>query len=307
MGEKKMFNKLLDWASNKVQKFTGETERRQLVQQFKDTYENFRYIISEIIDRINLVIGEFNAKIEELNEYRNTKVKNNIKYLGIFLGQFGNLKKVGDFALEEKQVQVELPQKQFEIVEDYISDIDWSKGDVFSKTFFKGVIGVRFETRKLNAETTSKLHEFELAGNRAIELAELNYEYIKQDIEILGLYQDSVKAISDTIEEKIIPEMQLVQAFLQCDQIKNQILANNDISVKEENDISLLAGTKYNKHYEFIKNTFMFFVISSKIYNTPVLTNLLTNEQHEKEYQRVLNYIEVLEEQQKKLSAYAIK
>jgi hypothetical protein len=39
----------------------------------------------------------------------------------------------------------------------------------------------------------------------------------------------------------------------------------------------MLRDTPYQKHYLFVKNVFLFYVLSCKIYNTPVLTRLLNN------------------------------
>jgi len=298
---KRLVDRGLDKAASAVQNFTGETERRNLVSEIKTFYENFKRDLSKKIHAINLVIEAFNKKIEALNDYRRETVKRNINSLGKFLSHFGTLKSTGQFALEEKQSQVEHPKKQLETIENYIDDVDWSKDEVFTKTFFKGVMGVRRETKKLNISATGKLGELKLEEKRALKLADSKQQFVKEDIQILEMYQDSVKAISETIEEKIIPEMELIQAFLQCDEIKNQILANQAIALKEKTDISLLAGTIHHKHYQFIKNTFMFFTISRKIYNTPVLTRLMNNEQHKEERQTVLQYGETLTEQQELL------
>ena len=42
-------------------------------------------------------------------------------------------------------------------------------------------------------------------------------------------------------------------------------------------NICTLIGTPYEQHYQFIKNALMFYVISCKIYDTPVLTHLLSH------------------------------
>ncbi|MFA9559200.1 hypothetical protein ACERII_17970 [Evansella sp. AB-rgal1] len=303
---RELSDKFLDSAASKVQSFTGETERRQLVARLKSIYDDIRMRLEEQILHINSAIDIFNHKVGELNQYRVSTVQKNITNLGLFLCQFGSLKHVGNFQSEEKQERVVLPRKQFEVVESYIDHVDWSKDDVFSKTFFKSVFGVRRETLKLNVEATTRIGELELSGERSIELAKWKEQCVNEDIEILDMYQHSVKMISETIEEKVIPEMELIQAFLQCDQIKNQVLANQEIAVKENGDISLLTGTLHHKHFQFIKNTFMFFLLSSKIYNTPVLTNLMNNEKHDQERNEVLQYKEMIAEQQQKLHSTRI-
>lgn len=302
-----MLDSLLDWAAEKVQNFTGESDRRRLVEQFKLVHIEFQNIITEIVEKINIAIGIFNEKIDELNSYRQNKVKKNIFILGVFLSQFGKLREVGDYADEDKHSEIDVPKKQFQQSEDFIKDIDWSKDDVFEKTFFKSIFGVRAETRKINQETTQKIEEFKMECEEMVRLAENKNDFINQDIMIADMYSDCVKSISNTIEEKVLPELELVQAFLQCDEIKNNLLANKEVEIKKENDITLLAGSMYDKHYQFIKNTFMFFIISSKIYNTQVLTNLLNDGKHDEEEKIVRGYTEILEEHQNKLEQYSMK
>ena len=37
-----LFDDILDWAADKVQTVTGEKERRRLVSEFKDVYDEFK-------------------------------------------------------------------------------------------------------------------------------------------------------------------------------------------------------------------------------------------------------------------------
>ena len=81
---------ILDWAADKVQTVTGEKERRQLVQELKNKYIEFKDILMERISILNTVIKEFNNKIRNLNTIREQKVRTNIEKLHNFLGKFGN-------------------------------------------------------------------------------------------------------------------------------------------------------------------------------------------------------------------------
>ena len=46
---------MLDWAADKVQTFTGEKERRQLVQEYKDTYIQFKNSVEHLIKSVSLM------------------------------------------------------------------------------------------------------------------------------------------------------------------------------------------------------------------------------------------------------------
>lgn len=62
-------------------------------------------------------------------------------------------------------------------------------------------------------------------------------------------------------------------------------------------DINSIKDTRYDRHYQFIKNAFMFYVISCRIYNTPVLTRLLANQATSEDAARLLKEKELLENQ----------
>lgn len=299
-----MFDSIVDWASDKVQSFTGEKERRELLNKLNFTYDKYKEKIKKIIEKINDKIEIFNNSIEKLNDYRKVIVKSNIKCLENFLIKFGNLNNVKIYVEEEKQNQVAFPHKKFEVFQNYIRDIDWSKKEIFKKTFETSILKFRNDMKKENLNSRIKLKELELDGERIKSLIERKLSFTEQDIEILGLYENSVKKISETINEKIIPELNLIQAFLQCEEIKNKLINKEDINIKNKNEISLLANTKYDKHYKFVKNTFLFYIISLKIYNTPILTNLLNDSNHEDEKKLAEKYNSLLEKQDVYLKKY---
>ena len=58
---------IIDSMSNIVKDITGETERRQILQNFKDMYSDKKNQISEILSRINNKVNVFNDNILKLN------------------------------------------------------------------------------------------------------------------------------------------------------------------------------------------------------------------------------------------------
>ncbi|MDD7794366.1 hypothetical protein [Clostridium sp. 'White wine YQ'] len=299
-----MFDDMLDWAGDKVKNFSGENERRELVEDYKQLHIRSKLEIDSLISKVNEVIDTFNRIIDDLNDYRHSTVKKNIFNLGVFLQQFGNIKKIGGFALEDKQNSLSFPKKSFEKSENYIEQIDWSKDEVFEKTFKKTIFGVRSETKKLNLKIQQEMGNLKLETSRHKEQINSIENYINQDKQILNLYGSTVKGISETIQEKVIPEVELIQAFLQCNDLKDCLISNKEIQFKENNDISVIANTKYNKHYLFIKNTFMFFIISTKIYNTKIFSNLISNKEHIEEKEEVMNYNKILKENQSNMNRF---
>ena len=79
-----------------------------------------------------------------------------------------------------------------------------------------------------------------------------------------------------------MPELEVVEAFFQALKIKNEIVSGNKLEeISFSTDLTLLKDTVYNKHFLFVKNVFMFYILSCKIYDTPVLTKLLKGESDE--------------------------
>ena len=96
-----------------------------------------------------------------------------------------------------------------------------------------------------------------------------------QAVQIADLYRSLIASIRDIISDKIIPELNGILAFLYADAIKNCIINNEEPSNARIGNISEYIGTPYESHYQFIKNTFDYYILISKFFTEPVLTNLL--------------------------------
>ena len=82
--------------------------------------------------------------------------------------------------------------------------------------------------------------------------------------------------MSEIIRKIIIPELRIIDAFFQVEKIKNMVLCDKElVDIEFEYSIVGLVGTKYERHYQFIKNAFAFYIMACKIYDTPVLSRLL--------------------------------
>ena len=265
-----------------VQNFTGETYRKQIVAQTKLEYIKSRKEIEYIVRELNSTIEKFNVKIGELNGYREKRVKADVEKLGSFLSTFGNIKNMSEYSEEKEKSFFNIPERAFEEVENYIADIDWSSDEVFLRTFFQGGVFASIFTRGKNVEMLARLEEFK---NSVIDKKDKLNNKIKMikkvDMRICDLYIEIIEKISDYIKLKIIPQIEVIQSFLECESVKNVYIADTKAKVIEnveyETDIKLYDNTIYQKHYNFIRNAFWFYILSSTIYSSPVLTKLLEN------------------------------
>lgn len=267
---------LKDWASKKVQNFTGEAERRELVEQFKQVHNTYLDIIRDIVACINNTIQQYNLKIENINKFRINNVKSNINNLGNFLCKFGNISKNINFEQEQMRNSISIPDKQFELVENYIKDVDWSQEEIFMKSFSKGIFGTKSHTQNQNKEIIQKKNDYKVAMEQVKNRLNQLHKNTELDIEIANLYYENIKLIDTTIQDKIIPEIEFIESMLEAESIKNKFISDKNLdNILVNKDISLLNGTIYKKHFNFIKNSFMYYIISKKIYDTSVLTKLL--------------------------------
>ena len=276
MGLFDLLNRAVDWAADQIQTSTGEKDRRQYVERLKSLAHEFKEKVGAAIDQLNRAIDSFNENIRCLNELRSKKVRQNIAELFGFLNKFGNCKPAGDYTNEDQKLPTEFPQRNYDALTNYISDVDWSQDEVFINSFFLTPIGMKIKTRKQNLSMQEHIHEFQLQMDETLKELELQKFNTEQDIQICTLYVSNVEFISEFIKERIIPELELVEAFFQAEKIKNQVIADRQLEdVSFSYQINTLKGTPYEKHYQFVKNVLMFYVLSCKIYDTPVLSNLL--------------------------------
>lgn len=307
VGRMGLIDSMLDWAADKVQTFTGEKERRENVEKIKVTYEDYKSEVTIHVDSINDTIAELNETITELNDYRTNDVPQNIICLADFLEKFGNVKEIGEYAEEESVCYIEIPEHRFIAIEDYISDIDWSKADVVFDTFLLNPFGMKSKTQKQNLSMQEQLNNLKIEAEQTIiELRNLKFS-AEQDKAIAELYIYCVQRIISFIESVIIPELDVVEAFFQALAIKNRIIAEEgleDISFK--NNLELIRDTQYQNHYQFVRNAFLFYVVACKIYNTPVLTNLLMGNTSEDDYEEIEFERGILEKQVQVVDKYLV-
>lgn len=267
---------VVDWASDHVQNATGETARRNNMQTLANLKDTFSQKVSVAVDQLNAKVTQFNQEITALNTLRKEDVAVKIGMLFSFLRKFGACKPSGAYASEEGKIPSVFPQRELDSQEKYISDNEWSQGAVFGNSLALGFFGMKKKTQEQNLKLQEAIHDVKLRLQGTLDGLSLTTQHTAQDIEICDMYMSNVSAVSNYIQTSIIPELELVEAFFQAEKIKDEVLCDHTLTTPRFSyQLSSLIGTPYEKHYRFVKNTFMFYVLSCKIYNTPVLTNLI--------------------------------
>lgn len=136
-----------------------------------------------------------------------------------------------------------------------------------------------------------------LNRNNDLKKMEMEKAYFSTAVQIAHLYRVAIAVVRDVICDKIIPELNGILAFLYADAIKNCIINNEDPDDAKIGNIAEYRGTPYEKHYTFVKNTFDFYLLITKFFTEPILTNLVQNRKvTDKEYslfKEKLNNIDV--------------
>ena len=273
-----IFKQIWNWASDQVKATTGEKERSELIQKLKECTEIFKVKVTLAIEELNEIIRSFNNLIDTLNKIRTSKVKSNINTLYTFLNKFGCCKTPGEYINEEQKIEVDFPKQEFDSIENYIANVDWSQDEVFLNTFLLTPIGMKLKTRQHNLSLREHINQLILQTEYTVQDLNLRKFNTEQEANICKLYISNIIFISDFIRNKIIPELELIEAFFQAEKIKDELLCDQKLEdLKFTYNIKSLNNSMYQKHYQFIRNAVAFYVISCIVYDSPVLTILLAN------------------------------
>lgn len=283
---------LIDW----VEDFTGKTERDRILHEMNNLQNDVKKTLETGIKEINKQIEELNVNINKLNLFRENSIKNNLIFLDKFLQKFGFVDKNIFFQEENNWSYSKKNIALINDIEEYKNKYDLDGSLELLKAAF-GAIYLHFKRQKenvrLNAELGRMRHEYEKLKN------DLKYQkqFYKENNEIALLYMICLNEIHLTIVNIILPEFETVEAFCQVLELKNKVINDEDLeNIVFKNRILALQGTDYDKHYRFIKNAYAFYVISLKIYNTPILSNLFNSKFSKSNFSETENELKYLEE-----------
>ena len=247
-------------------------------QSYKEQIANMEREYRDLSSRFDLFIGTINA--ERLS------FRKEIRILYDFLMAMGGSLK------EEKKISI------FDFVdENPAQSMLCTEIEGTENVDFKGidgwtvVAGLSFGAIGLTANLINKYNtNKEIYEKFLLEVENKESEYIKDlksknnnisslkdAIEIAKIYRSIIVTVKDTISEKIIPELDFIRSFLYADAIRELVLEGESLETNsiEPCNIAEYKGTKQDIHYQFIKNTFDFYRISTQFFKKTVLTVFL--------------------------------
>ncbi|URN95072.1 MAG: hypothetical protein NAG76_02095 [Candidatus Pristimantibacillus lignocellulolyticus] len=283
-------------------RFMGRSRNRELISELEQLSESYNREVSSLVHIINSIYTQFNLHIEEVNDIRIASWEQNIEPIQKFLSYFGDAQLTSDYVPEEIKVMVKRPQSEFEKLDQYIVDNDFSDKSMFFESILKSPLYVSWRNKKANDKIELNITTLATQFEQVIHELSLKKEVSELETKICQLYIETVRFIITFISERIVPELQFILSFFQAEALKDMIMSNQQVEkVAFDYNIHLLQDTIYQKHYQFIRNAFFFYVISCKFYNTPVLTKLLTHSAHSEDIIELDQYKLMIETQAQQL------
>lgn len=273
---------VVDACDTGLKKVMGEAKRLENIDKYKDTVKQYEDQLDQSRDIVNRQIRKYNDTIPLINQKRRSEFKDILEALSGFLMQLGKLmqnKWQFSFELTIAEQLAFHEERTLSEYKDWIKQYEKTQNQVFDDCV-KGIfVGVILENNKLNPEIVEKNNDIYLATDGLQKKYASIAEQWQDRTFIATTYLECIELIHETITEKIMPELELISAFLLAESVKNNVISDIPIENAKPLDISAIKGTIYGRHYTFVKNAFLFYVLSRQIYQSPILTRLTQTEQ----------------------------
>ena len=257
------------WQHKKIDEATKQSEK---------DYQEYRDKANKLIDEFERYKEQYNSELSLINQER-LSLRDEIRLLYIFLknldGVLGNEITVFDYEIEtskiSERVRLELP----------LDKPDFEKDDFWKNLFLQ--TGLLFEcisyskNKKLLKEYNIKIEEQKLKYETDIENKTRTIENIKDAMKVAEIYRNIIVMVRDSIKGNIIPKLELVAAFLYADAIREKIAARETLVNIKPFNIAEYEGTRYDIHFQFVKNTFDFYNLSINFFSRKILTDLISD------------------------------
>lgn len=240
-------------------------------QKYKDDFEKKSQELEKSRNKLNTKIITINAKKADYSKP--------IKQLYNFLKDFGNVSEISIFDFEFEDFNNSLPKiherKNVNFSEDNITSIS-----PFIIPFMIPFI-IPFIISKKNKEkykeALKSVENQKIKFKKNLDDLENQLNFYETANKIVEIYFYCVDIIKSAIEEKIIPEMHGVKAFMYADSIQEKIASGEkEIVIDELNDIKEYESTIYGKHYKFVMNTFGLYTLICEMFSKSILSDLLS-------------------------------
>ncbi len=245
---------------------SGKVKINKLNIQNKDNHSDYLKQNSELITSYQNKKDDYNNNISIINAEK-VSMRDELRKLYDFLRFVGGTldKKISiiDFVEESPAPNIS-EEVEPAVQEEYSSDL-----------FIIGDIIDNEKARKYEKNIYWKTLDYK----KNLKKKEQAVSRMKDCVEIAIIYRNMLVTLKDSIREKIIPEFEYIKAFLIADAIREKYISGGPIENIKPCNITEYKGTKYNIHYQFVKNTFDFLDLCKAFFSRPLLTELMGQEE----------------------------
>lgn len=200
MGLREWFNNKLDDVADKVQDFSGESERRVLVDETKDATTALKQDVTHNVETLNEMAVQFNSRVDKLNHIREEAIAELVGQLREHMSRFGRVKAPFEFVPESyRRSELRIPERRLQTEEDYIASYDWDEQERFDFAFDRGVFGTKKETEKIIVDLTKHLDNLKLLREQIANEFVLKVDRRNLEISIAQTYLDIIDVIISQI------------------------------------------------------------------------------------------------------------
>lgn len=254
----------------------------ELSKKIEKDKEKMNYLYTKFEKKFGVKKDEYDSIVSVINSERSL-LRIEIRKLYSFLNNFGDMEKEitpFDFTFEKYA-------KLFDT--DEVKEMDTrfkSNKKVLGATLLFGLSGLVVKSL-YNHHQNNKLYK-----DKNQEYETLKIEWLKElherakilhfmdiSIKIAAVYYHTIIMVKNAINDYIIPELEGVKVFLYVSSIKENIVNKEPITNIVPHKISKYKKTKFNNHYEFVKNSFDFYTLICGFFTQNILTSIIQDGQ----------------------------
>jgi hypothetical protein len=263
----------------------------EIETQINDIYNEYKTQAKIKVKQTNKLIAEYNEQIHIINGICHDDVGPLIRRLHKFLSQLGYMKEEltpFDFETEKILQSSNVPDDLDNLKEDLnrkyrktVEDQEKRKNrpvDYIAKGIILAGIEDLLNEKKANESALileADIGALNIKARQSLDQMDQSLKMAEEVLKMSKYYRICIYSVVESIRNFILPELEVVRAFLLAESLKNIIIAEEDVTKFKPESISLLPNTIYHKHYLFVQNTFLFYTIITKFFSSPILSEFL--------------------------------
>lgn len=263
-------------------------DRETLTIHLNKNKKNLKEIKEGSFKDVNEAVNNFSHEINRINSKRDL-LWQDIKKLHEFLEELGNVLEIVEYKnsknetsfISEDSSIISKIEVNLIVAENEIEKIKNLGLKQLTMDFFKvgpfGAYDKKKETERMLKNNFQKLNDSEIELEKYKNDLTLKKEYINNCENIGVEYRNLINMITDFLEKIVFPEFKMIKLFLIAHTIKDNVIYGNLEKIEKimPTKIANLSESIYKRHYCFIQNTFLLFILIQKFFSDNVITNLV--------------------------------